>query len=134
VRLVLIHEPAFLGLVDDFERDAGAPANPIEKGVAVSRLADGTGRNRPDLRDPIAVHDAPESFQRTDDGIERLGPDRFQRERIAAQQYAFCSLLEHAGGLAGRHFPDGQADGARPHVEHAHHLWRDLLGIVHIQD
>ena len=65
-------QAALFGLVDDLEGDAGAPANAIEKGVAVAGLAHGAGRDGAHLLHAVAVDDLAEPFERRERGIDGL--------------------------------------------------------------
>ena len=128
-----IDEPALLRLVDNLERDAGAPADAIEKRVAVTGLAHGAGRHGPDLGDAVPVHDLAESLERANRRVERMRPDGLERKRVAAEQDPLGCLLDHPRWLTRRQFGNGEPDRAGAHVEDAHDLWW-ARSIVHIED
>ena len=112
-----VDQAALLGLVDDLERDAGAPADPIEEHVAVARLADRAGRHRAHAADAVAVHDSrkPSSAASAASMVcDRITPpEKVSRPSSTPRDASSITRIVPLGVDLG----DDQPDRARAHVE-----------------
>ncbi|EFK95050.1 hypothetical protein LDC_2959 [sediment metagenome] len=110
-----------LGILEHVHGDARPDIDPVEKGLAVRRLADRTGGHGPDLigrGDAVLAHDMAKAAQDDDALLDRGAIDAARSKGVLAQVHGLLQGFQQPDVAAGADLGNVQPDGAAADIDH----------------